>query len=408
MRGIFASCALSALLLAAAWADHHHHHGSEHSHEGELSCHKLSSPNADFTFALYKHLSTNAVAGQNIFFAPLGISTALSMLSTRASGETHRQLFSSLGYSPFTQTQVNEAYEHLFHMMGHSQASQQLDVGNTVALRSGFSPLEKFLKDVKHYYSADVFNVDLTKPAEAAADINTFIANKTKDKIKDMVKHLDPDMAIVLINYVYFKGQWKTLFNRDMTRKMDFNVDKTTKVQVDMMIRTGDYDTYWDVDNHTIVIMLPYKGNSSMMIILPDEGKMKEVEGFINKDYIKHCRDSVSKDYVDLYLPKFSISADAPLENTLKEMGITDAFENKADFSGMSDEVPLKVSKVGHKALLSVVEMETEAASSTVLEAVNLSIPRPVKIDRPFLVFILENVTRSILFMGKISNPTAM
>ncbi|XP_078130756.1 alpha-1-antitrypsin homolog [Sander vitreus] len=408
MRGIFASCALSALLLAAAWADHHHHHGSEHSHEGELSCHKLSSPNADFAFALYKSLNNNTAAGQNIFFSPLGISTALSMLSTGASGETHRQLFSSLGYSPFTQTQVNEAYEHLFSMHGNSQESQQLDVGNGVAVRSGFSPLEKFLKDVKHYYSADVFNVDFTKSAEAAAEINTFIANKTQDKIKDMVKHLDPDIAMVLINYVYFKGQWKKTFNRDMTQKMDFNVDKTTKVRVDMMLRTGDYDTYWDVDNHTIVIMLPYKGNSSMMIILPDEGKMKEVEGFINKDYIKHCRDSVSMEYVDLYLPKFSISADAPLENTLKEMGITDAFENKADFSGMSDEVPLKVSKAYHKALLSVTEMGTEAASSTILEMVPLSMPQSVKIDRPFLVFILENVTRSILFMGKISNPTAM
>ncbi|TDH00101.1 hypothetical protein EPR50_G00184080 [Perca flavescens] len=410
MRGIFASCALSALLLASVWADHHHHHhhGSEHSHEGELSCHKLSSPNADFAFALYKSLNNKTSAGQNIFFSPLGISTALSMLSTGASGETHRQLFSSLGYSTFTQTQVNEAYEHLFSMHGNSQESQQLDVGNGVAVRSGFSPLEKFLKDVEHYYSADVFNVDLTKPAEAAAEINTFIANKTKDKIKDMVKDLDPDMAIVLINYVYFKGQWKTPFNRDMTRKMDFNVDKTTKVKVDMMIRMGDYDTYWDVDNHTTVVILPYKGNTSMMIVLPDEGKMKEVEGFINKDYIKHCRDSVSMEYVFLYLPKFSISADAPLENTLKEMGITDAFENKADFSGMSDEVPLKVSKASHKALLSVAEMGTEAASSTIFEVVFISMPWPVKVDRPFLVFILENVTGSILFMGKINNPTAV
>ncbi|XP_032398747.1 alpha-1-antitrypsin homolog isoform X1 [Etheostoma spectabile] len=408
MRGIFASCALSALLLAAAWADHHHHPpGSEHGHEGELSCHKLSSPNADFAFALYKSLNNNTTAGQNIFFSPLGISTALSMLSTGASGETHRQLFSSLGYSTFTQTQVNEAYKHLVDMHGNSQESQQLDVGNGVAVRSGFSPLEKFLKDVKHYYSADIFNVDFTKPAEAAAQINTFIANKTKDKIKDMVNDLDPDMAIVLTNYVYFKGLWKTPFSRDATHKTDFNVDKTTKVQVDMMIRKGDYDTYWDVDNHTTVVMLPYKGNTSMMIVLPDEGKMKEVEGYINKDYIKHWRDSVSMKYVDLYLPKFSISADAPLENTLKEMGITDAFENKADFSGMS-EVPLKVSKASHKALLSVAEMGTEAASSTIFEAVFLSKPRSVKINRPFLVFILENVTGSILFMGKINNPTAM
>ena len=199
MRGIFARCALAALLLAAALADHHPH-GSDHSHQ-------LSSPNADFAFVLYKSLNANTAAGKNIFYSPLGISTALSMLSTGARGETHSQLFSSLGYSNLNQSQVNEAYKHLFDMHGHSQENQQLDVGNAVALRSGFTPQDKFLKDVKHYYSGEVFNVDMTKPAEAAAEINTFIANKTQDKIRDMVKDLNADMAMMLINYVYFKGK---------------------------------------------------------------------------------------------------------------------------------------------------------------------------------------------------------
>eukprot|EP00064_Thunnus_orientalis_P017973 superscaffoldBa00003976_g18059 len=89
------------------------------------------------------------------------------MLSTVAHCETHNQLFSSLGYSIFNQTQINEAYEHLFHMLGHSHENQQLDVVSGVALRSGFNPLEKFLKDVKQYFG-EIFSVDFTKPAEAA------------------------------------------------------------------------------------------------------------------------------------------------------------------------------------------------------------------------------------------------
>ena len=207
MHRIFASCALATLLLAAAWADHHHHDGSDHSHEGEMISHELLSPNSDFAFSLYKSLNAKAAAGNNIFYSPLGISTALSVLSTGAHGKTHSQLFSSLGYSTLNQTQVNEAYKHLFDMHGHSHENQQLDVGNAVALRSGCDPLEKFLKDVRHYYSGEVFNVGFTNPAEAAAEINRFIANKTHDRIKDMVKDLDPNMAMVLINYVYFKGK---------------------------------------------------------------------------------------------------------------------------------------------------------------------------------------------------------
>lgn len=409
MRGIFASCALAALLLSAAWADHHHHHdhSSEHSHEGELSCHKLSSPNADFTFALYKSLNAQTAAGKNIFFSPLGISTALSMLSTGASGETHSQLFSSLGYSTLNQTQVNEAYEHLFHMMGHSQEAQQLEVGNGVAVRTDFSPLEKFLKDVMHFYSGEIFKVDFAKPDEAAAEINRFIASKTHDKIKDMVKDLDPSMAMVLINYVYFRGQWEKPFDGNHTHKADFHVDKTTTVKVDMMKRMGRYDFYHDTDNHTTVIMVPYKGNTSMMIVLPDEGKMEEVEGFINKDYIRHWHNKLYRNSVELFLPKFSISADAVLDHSLKEMGITDAFENSADFSGMSDSIKLKVSKASHQAVLSVDETGTEAAAATTIEIMPMSMPININVNRPFLAFILEHSTRSILFMGKISNPTA-
>ncbi|KAM9840468.1 alpha-1-antitrypsin homolog [Aulostomus maculatus] len=403
MHGIFASCAL-ALLLAVAAADHH---GAEHTHMGEMSCHKLSPPNADFGFALYKRLNTNTAAGKNIFYSPLGISTALSMLSTGARGETLRQLFSTLGYTD-DQTQINEVYEHLFHMLGHSQGEQQLDIGNAVAVRAGFTPVQKFVDDVKKYYSGEVFNVDFTKPDEAAAEINAYIARKTQNKIKDQVKDLDSAMAMVLINFVYFRGQWKRPFNSSLTKKEEFQVDEATKVEVDMMRRMGRYDTYYDADNHTTVIMLPYKSNTSMMIVLPDEGKMSEVEGFINKDYIKHWHDSLHRQSVELYLPKFSISADASLDSMLKEMGITSAFDETADFSGLSEEIKLMVSKVSHQAVLSVDETGTEAAAVTTLEVMPMSMPLVMKLNRPFLTFILEDSTRSILFMGKINNPTAM
>ncbi|KAM6992693.1 alpha-1-antitrypsin homolog [Tautogolabrus adspersus] len=406
MCGIISSCALAALLLAAAWADHQSH-GSEHSHTGAISCNKLSSPNADFAFALYKSLNAKAAPGKNIFYSPLGISTALSMVSAGARGETHSQLFSSLGYSAFNQTQVNEAYKHLFDIHGRSQENFQLDVGNAAAVRSGFNPLEKFLNNVKQFYQGEIFNVNHNNPSEAEAEINRFIANKTQDKIKDMVKDLDPDMALVLINYVYFKGMWEKPFDSDMTHEEDFHVDKTTKVKVDMMTRTGYYKAYWDQVNHTTVVMLPYKGNASMMIILPDEDKMKEVEGHINKDYIKHLQDSLHIRYIDLSLPKCSISADAALENTLKEMGITNAFEDKADFSGISEEYKLKISKASHKAVLSVTEMGTKAAAVSIMEFIYYSLPPSITINRPFLVFILENSTGSILFMGKVTDPTA-
>ncbi|XP_061610646.1 alpha-1-antitrypsin homolog [Phyllopteryx taeniolatus] len=399
MHHFFASCTVVALLLAACLADHHH--------GDNMKCHGLSPPNADFAFALYKTLKAKAGAAENIFFSPLGISTALSLLSTGAHGETHSQLFSTLGYSGKEQATINQGYKHLFHKLGENNVHQELDVTNAVALDSHFSPCDSFIKNAKEFYSAEVLKVDFGKSQEAAAEINSYIANKTRNMIKDHVKELDENMAMMLINTVYFKGAWDRPFNNSLTRKADFHVDDTTKVEVDMMMRTGRYEMYYDDDNSTTVLMLPYKGNTSMMIVLPDEGKMKSVEGYINKDYIKHWHDSTYKQSVDVFLPKFSISAEAALDSTLKEMGISAAFEDTADFSGISDDVALKLSKASHEAVLTIDEIGTVAVGVTTVEVMPMSMPMKFRLDRPFLVFILEDSTCSILFMGKISNPTA-
>uniref|UniRef100_A0A8C6UC54 Serpin domain-containing protein n=1 Tax=Neogobius melanostomus TaxID=47308 RepID=A0A8C6UC54_9GOBI len=419
MRATFAL----ALLLAVAWADHHYGHPAgddpnhdhshddhshhDHPHHGDdMSCHKLAQPNSDFAFALYKNINSKNATRKNIFYSPLSIATALSMLSTGARGNTHDQMFSALGYSSMNQTSVDDACEHLLHMMGHSHQSQVLNVGNGLAVRTGFAYLGSFIADVKTHYSAEIFDVDFEKPQEAASEINQFIADKTQGKIKDMVKDLDSDMAMVLLNYIYFRGQWEKPFEDDKTDKAEFHVDENTKVMVDMMMRTGRYDFFQDVDNHTSVIMLPYKGNTSMMIVLPDEGRMKEVEDVMCKHHLKHWHDSLTRQSVDIYLPKFSVSVDAALDDTLKELGMNDAFGDTADFSGISEEVKLKVSKASHQAMLSVDETGTEAAAVTTIEVMPMSMPEKMVLNRPFLMFILEHSTRSILFMGKINNPT--
>merc|ERR1719309_1616603 len=134
---------------------------------------------------------------------------------------------------------------------------------------------------------------------------------------------------------------------------------------------------------------------------------MSEVEALINKDHIKKWHDSAFRSTVDLSVPKFSISADASLGDTLQGMGIVSAFSDNADFSGISEKVRLKLSKASHKAVLNVDEKGTEAAATTVMEMIPMSLPDTMTVNRPFLVFILEHSTRSILFMGKINNPTA-
>lgn len=200
MRGIFASCALTALLLAVAQAHHHIDHDT-------MKCRAISSPNSNFAFSLYKKINGRTAAGKNIFMSPLGLSAALSMLSTGARGKTQAQLFSTLGYANLDQARVNEAYSHLFQMLGQSQQEQKLDLGNSIAVRTGFNPLQTYLTDIQNNYNGEVFSVDFSNPSEAVGQINRHIATKTQDKIKNIVKDLDPSIAMVLINYVYFRGK---------------------------------------------------------------------------------------------------------------------------------------------------------------------------------------------------------
>ncbi|XP_017264575.1 alpha-1-antitrypsin homolog [Kryptolebias marmoratus] len=407
MCRILASYALAALLLAVVWADHNPYHSSKHSHEGEMAWHTLSPHNAVFGITLYKHLNAEA-AGDNIFYSPLGISTALSVLSAGARGDTHTQLFSSLGYSTLNQTQVNEAYAYAFHMLNHSQDNQQLEVGNSVVVGTGFNPLPDFLNSIRQYYMGEVFNVDFENTSEAQELIRQHIATKSHGKLQDLVMDLDPQISMVLINWVYFKGQWERPFNKNLTTKGQFYVAENASVEVDMMKKTGLFDYYYDHVNHATVILLPYKGNTSMMIVLPDEGKMVALEDSINKNSIRDWHKSSFKNNINLSMPKFSISAEASLDEALKEMGITDAFGEEADFCGISEEVELRVSRVSHQAVLSVDETGTEAAAATTIEMVPLSLPSDVIVNRPFMVFIMELSTGSIVFMGKISNPTPL
>ncbi|XP_030627868.1 alpha-1-antitrypsin homolog [Chanos chanos] len=398
-------------------ADHHkhlHHAKEEHhpSHEGaHQDCHLLSPHNADFAFSLYRKLNALPDSkGKNIFFSPVSISMALSLLALGAKEQTHSEIYRVLEYSNLQPAQVNEGYEHLLHMLNHSRDAFQLEMGSSLAIRQGFKPLDKFLQDAQHYYQSEAFTADFSKPDVAAQEINKYIAKKTEDMITDLVKDVDKDTVMMLISYLFFRGKWEKPFDAKRTYKDDFHVDENTKVTVDMMSRNGLYQYYIDQANHTTVLMLPYKGNASMMILLPDEGKMQEVEGLLSKEQIKHWHDSLLRERFPVTVPKFSMSATYSLADTLQEMGMVNAFSQSADLSGISESHKLMVSKVEHKAVLKVDERGTEAAAATTVEIVLMSaLPRlRINLNRPFLLLIVEDSTKTILFMGKITDPTAV
>ena len=189
----------------------HHHEG--HSQDTALdssadSVSLVTSANKEFAYRMYKKLAAHAESqGKNIFYSPASLSIALAALSVGARGETHRQLFSGLGFnnSLLTQTVVDQSIRTLLER-ANKTSQEDISEGTAVFVDGRFKPQPEFLDVLKQSYFADGFEVDFTKTTDSANTINKYVEEKTKGKIDKLVENLDPSTVMYLISYIYYKG----------------------------------------------------------------------------------------------------------------------------------------------------------------------------------------------------------
>ncbi|MBN3273518.1 A1AT2 antiproteinase, partial [Polyodon spathula] len=331
---------------------------------------------------------------------------ALSMLSLGAKGATHSQIFEGLGFNDtkINEIEVNKAFAHILDIL-NLQTELELSTGGAVYVHEGFKLIPKFMEDIKHFYHSEGFTVNFKNTIETMDIINKYVQDKTHGKITELIKDLSPESVMLLVSYMFFKGKWEKPFNPELTHKDIFHVNDNETVPVQMMSKIGMFDVYHDEELSTDVLKLPYTGNASLMLLMPQKG-MKHLEEAWSKEHFKKWHKSVQRSHRQIILPKFAISASYSLQNVLSEMGITDVFSDRADLSGISEKVKLKVSKIVHKAAIDIDEKGTEAAAATGVEIIAISMPLTLKFDRPFLLVISNRNTKSILFMGKIANPS--
>ncbi|XP_061468038.1 alpha-1-antitrypsin-like [Rhineura floridana] len=383
--------------------DHHLHHPAEdHS---DLPSSKIASGNTEFALKFFHQLVSEG-ADTNVFFSPLSISTAFALLSLGAKCTTLSQLLSGLSFNQteISEQEIHKGFHHLLRLLNRPNAEIQLSIGNAIFTDDQVKPLKKFLDDAQHFYETEIFPTNFKNSTEAEGQINSYIEKKTRGKLVDVVKGLDPGAVMVLVNYIFLKAYWENPFDYQSTREDDFFVDEQTTVKVPMMNKNSIFETYYDQDLSCQVVKLPYKGNASALFILPDQGKLKQVEDALGQDVLLKWSKSLKQRRIHLYLPKFSISGSYVLKGILTRMGITGIFTDQADLSGITGNPELKVSKAIHKAYLNVHENGTEAAATTVIEIVPMSLPPVIKLRHPFLVYIfIDNI---IAFMGRVKNPT--
>lgn len=382
--------------------------------EGDMQT--LSRDNAAFALDLYDQLREEE---GNLFFSPHSISTALAMTSAGAREETREQMEKTLRFS-LEGMAVHKAFSALNTRLNSLQDSGEVELlaANSLWPQEG-EILDDYLTLIETCYDAVVETVDYKDPAsrEAARKrINQWVEDRTRDKIRDLVPEgvLDALTRLVLVNAVYFKGVWSLPFMEDATTAAPFFATPETQVEVPMMRQKArfGYAKIGDLQ----VLELPYgEGDLSMIVALPLKiDGLDQLETRLDLGSLSEWRKRMRPQKVDVFLPKFKMSDQFRLNTVLKQLGMTAAFSpEKANFAGIDGRPDrLYIAAALHKAFVEVNEAGTEAAAATavVVGARSLAPPEEVPVfraDHPFLFLIQEKQTGSILFMGRVEDPSA-
>lgn len=364
-----------------------------------------------FALDLYRQLARQ---DGNLFFSPFSISSTLAMTYAGARGETARQMAGTLHFN-LNRERLHPAFGSLGkEIRGTGRTRKyQLYTANRLWGRKDYGFLPDFLKTIGNYYGAGLKKVDFINPGAREGvrrTINAWVEEQTGDKIKELIRPgiLTADTRLVLTSAIYFKAAWRRAFEPKQTRDDDFTLADGKQVKARMMHgrnRTGYFkgDTFEALE-------LPYEERDlSMIVLLPNKADgLPALEKRLTEANLTQWSGRLSVHQVDVTLPKFKQTSEFLLKEALSNMGMPVAFESKADFSGMATGKPLFISSVVHKAYVDVNEAGTEAAASTaaVMEPTAALPSATFRADHPFVYLIRDNRTGSILFLGRVANPS--
>lgn len=374
----------------------------------------LNASNA-FAFDIFCEVLEAEEADKNSMISPLSISLALAMTYNGAETETKTEMEEALRLSGLSREEINKSFRELIDALLSVDPKVTTEIANSIWANNGFPFYEEFMETNRYYYDAEVKNKDFSNPA-TKDEINGWIADKTHDKITDVLDRIPADAVMYLINAIYFKGQWKYQFDEDDTRPEMFYDEEGNNIAESDMMNLREEIWYSHTDNYKAVDLHYGQGNYSMLIMLPAyESSVDELAASLNQNKWDALIDGMEKTDMNVYIPRFKFEYKNLLNDELKAMGMTKAFEpGIADFTGMSELGRLLyISRVIHQSFVEVNEEGTEAAAATVVEVGFTSagpgeVPIPTfRANRPFLFAIKERSTGAIMFMGKVMDPTA-
>ncbi|XP_062933555.1 serpin B11 isoform X1 [Cynocephalus volans] len=389
----------------------------------------LSTANVEFCLDVFKELNSNNV-GDNIFFSPLSLLYALSMVLLGARGNSAEQVEKVLHFSNNVESvkpefkdsskcsqagRIHSDFGVLFSQINQPDSNYTLSIANRLYGTKTMAFHQQYLSCSEKLYQARLQTVDFEQSTEETRKtINAWVESKTNGKVTNLFGKgtIDPSSVMVLVNAIYFKGQWQNKFQERETVKTPFQLSEGKSIIVEMMYQTGMFKLAFIEEPQMQVLELPYVNNKLSMIILLPVGtaNLEQVEKQLNVRTFHEWTSSsnMMEREVEVHIPRFKLEIKYELNSLLKSLGMTDVFNQiKADLSGISPAKGLYLSKVIHKSYVDVNEEGTEAAAAAGDSIAVKRLPLRARFlaNHPFLFFIRHIHTNTILFFGKLASP---
>ena len=368
---------------------------------------KIVSANNQLSFKLLPELEVDQ--NGNFFISPISLFMALSMVYNGAEQQTKEEIANVLQSQGIAVEELNKANASWMAMLQNDSDKVQLHIANSIWLNENFHFQDKFSKNVSQYFDAEVQEIDVFD-RESSKRINDWVKKSTNKKITEIVSPpLNSDLLAILLNAIYFKGDWKFAFGKEQTAKSVFYVEDGTIKDVEFM-RLKEELSYLETEKFQAV-SLPYgDGKMSMKVFAPKEDtSLVDFEKIItNEHWDKWLSEFELKEGM-IILPKFQLEYEVLLNEPLQNLGMITAFEEKANFTKMTQESEIMIDIIKQKTFINVNEEGTEAAAVTsvemVVEMASVDEPFYMNVNRPFFIAITDEETGAILFMGWIANP---
>jgi len=341
----------------------------------------------------------------NVILSPLSASMALGMTLNGARDETFDAMRGALGFDGLDPDEINASYRDLIDLLTGLDPNVRFEIANAIFANESFSFREAFFAAVRDAFDAEVAARDFTDPA-TLEEINGWVDEETEGLIDKILDDLDPQLAMILLNAIYFEGAWETRFDPEDTQTETFRRADGSEVRVPTM-RLTDAEVALGGGPAYQVAELPYSGGAfAMTLVVPQDDARAFVAGLTDSRWEQILESLGEPTSIDLLsLPRLEISYDTFLNDALRDMGMEVAFTEFADFSGMTEDVRLCIDFVRQKTVLQVDETGTKAAAVTSVGLRPLSFIG-LMVDRPFVLAIRERLSGTILFVGLVGDPS--